>query len=612
MDQQFLNLAASIPNPGVALLTILGIGLVIFVHEAGHFMAARACGVYVEVFSLGFGPRLFGFVRGGTDYRVSLLPIGGYVKVLGDQPGEGEGNPGALTSKTAGQRFLFYSGGVIMNVVFALIAFPILFSVGVPLAKPAVGTISPGGAAWEAGLEEHDEILEINERRILGFSDITLEIALTDPDDTTILIRRDGVEKSVKAKPRYSEGQGTYALGIGQPIRYDIEVEPDGPAASAGLMNGDLLVEIDGYPASTRSIQRLEVPRRDTIPVVVEREGERITVDLAPDYKDVSDAKLLGIRTLQNVVAGLRGRFAAEGTVLQRGDSLMKIGGQPVHDVLDVEDITRDLLASDAPLTDDLPLQIYRAGERIEVTLPASQLSSLATDVAFKARDPDEATSEIPVVVTLGSAAARAGLTSGMRLLEIGGKDIERWMDVREAVEDADGEEVRVVALTEDGRREDFAVTPASMQSADYGILFAADMVERSYAIGEAFQVGMFASWNLARQAYLTLRKMLSRQVDAKNLGGPIAITAVSYHFAKSGLAKLFYFLALLSINLAVVNILPIPILDGGHLLFLLIEKVKGSPVDDRVMGYSQVFGLMVILSLLIFVTYNDILRLFE
>lgn len=612
MDQQLVNLAISFPDVGVAMLTVLGIGLVIFVHEAGHFMCARACGVDVEVFSLGFGPRLFGVVRGGTDYRISLVPIGGYVKMLGDQPGEGEGDPRALTSKSVGQRFLVYSGGVIMNVVFALVAFPILFTIGVPLARPAVGAVTPGGAAWEAGLQEHDEILEINGRRILGFSDITLEIALTDPNNTTIRIERDGVEQVTKATPRYSEGQGTLALGIGQPIRYDLQVEPDGPAAKSGLRDGDVLVEIDGYPANMRSMRRLEVPRSDVIPVVVQRDGVLVPVGLTPTFRDASDAKLLGIRTLENVVVGIRGRLAAEGTFLHRGDAVMTLAGRPVYDVLDIEDIARDLLRDDPEPSGEVPLEIVRNGQREEIALPVAHLVDLASDVAYQARDAEELTSEIPVVVTLGSAAASAGLTSGMRLLRVGGQDIERWSDVRTAVENADGAELQVVALTEDGRRESFAVTPATMRTAETGILFAADVVERSYDVGEAFTVGMYSSWNLARQAYLTLRKMVSRQVDAKNLGGPIAITAVSYHFAKSGLAKLFYFLALLSINLAVVNILPIPILDGGHLFFLLIEKVKGSPVDDRVMGYSQVFGLMVILSLLIFVTYNDIMRLFE
>ena len=169
---------------------------------------------------------------------------------------------------------------------------------------------------------------------------------------------------------------------------------------------------------------------------------------------------------------------------------------------------------------------------------------------------------------------------------------------------------MEIVALT-DGRQRRVVVTPKPPRVPDYGFDVAFAQVVRRYPLGKAFVVGMRASVNLARQAYLTLRKMVSRQVSPDNLGGIVAIGHVSYQFAQAGLAKLFYFLALLSINLAVINLLPIPVLDGGHLLFLLIEKVKGSPVSERVVGYAQVIGLVVILSLLVFVTYNDLRRVF-
>jgi len=172
-----------------------------------------------------------------------------------------------------------------------------------------------------------------------------------------------------------------------------------------------------------------------------------------------------------------------------------------------------------------------------------------------------------------------------------------------------------VIDLTvHDGERQrSVTVSAAPMTDRDYGFKILPDEVELRFAPAAAFSNGLRASWNFTRHAYLVLRKMASRQLSVKkNLGGPVAISRVSYHFAESGLAKLFYFLALLSINLAVINLLPIPVLDGGHLLFIAIEKVKGSPVDDRVLGYSQMFGFVVILSLLVFVTYNDIMRLFD
>jgi regulator of sigma E protease len=118
------------------------------------------------------------------------------------------------------------------------------------------------------------------------------------------------------------------------------------------------------------------------------------------------------------------------------------------------------------------------------------------------------------------------------------------------------------------------------------------------------------ASLDLVKQLYVTMKRLITGEVGAKNLGGIIRISQVSYQAAQRGPSWFWYFLALLSVNLAFVNLLPVPVLDGGHLLFLLIEKVKGSPVGTKVFGYSQVIGLVFVLLLVLFVTYNDILRL--
>jgi regulator of sigma E protease len=132
----------------------------------------------------------------------------------------------------------------------------------------------------------------------------------------------------------------------------------------------------------------------------------------------------------------------------------------------------------------------------------------------------------------------------------------------------------------------------------------------RAGSFVEALQLGTAFSLDLIKQLYVTLKRMVTGDVGAKNLGGIIRIGQVSYEAAQRGPSWFFYLLAMLSLNLAFVNLLPIPVLDGGHLLFLLIEKVKGSPVSSRVFGYSQVVGLVFVLMLVLFVTYNDILRL--
>jgi regulator of sigma E protease len=158
----------------------------------------------------------------------------------------------------------------------------------------------------------------------------------------------------------------------------------------------------------------------------------------------------------------------------------------------------------------------------------------------------------------------------------------------------------------------ELVVDPQPIAGVDWGFSpLTGRYVYRSESLSEALAAGALCSWRFVEDSWLTIKRMLLGQVGSQNIGGIITIGRASYSWAEEGLAKLFYFLAMLSINLAFLNVLPIPVLDGGHLAFLLIEKLKGSPVSERVYGYSQMVGLVLILSLMVYVTYNDILRLF-
>ena len=606
MPLECVNLAFALPNVGTTLMTILGIGLVIFVHELGHFLCAKKVGVRVEVFSLGFGPRLWGFTRGPTDYRISVVPVGGYVKMAGDLPGEGEGATDELLSRSVGERALIYSGGVLMNVLFALVVFPIIFYVGVPMITPAIGIVTPGGPAWKAGLEEGDQVLAVNGREVLGFADIILEVALGDPDDTRMLIDRDGEERLVKVKPEFSEAVGTLAIEVGQPTNYAVVVDDDddGPAARAGLQTGDRIVRVDGEPVSGDNVFPQTGVSDSPVLYAVEREGEGILeIALQPDRVE-RDRPILGIQPTENLVKEVRGRYHAAAAPLRKGDLLLMLGGERILSRADLRAILRSKAGATA-----LTATVSRGGAQIEVAIEGAYLTDLLHDVAL-ASPVKERTNGVTIQVIPNSAAATVGLRDGNAILSVDGRSTNTWDEIVECIGDADGDPVSLLVREDQTQRTlELAVGPTFLR--EFGFSLETSHIQRRYGMQKAFLAGMRSSWNLTRQAYLTLRKMVARQVSAeKNLGGIVAISTVSYRFAERGFAKLFYFLALLSLNLAVINLLPIPVLDGGHIVFLAVEKIKGSPVNDRVMGYSQVVGLMLILSLLIFVTYNDIKRL--
>jgi regulator of sigma E protease len=171
---------------------------------------------------------------------------------------------------------------------------------------------------------------------------------------------------------------------------------------------------------------------------------------------------------------------------------------------------------------------------------------------------------------------------------------------------------LKVLREGADGAREtlELQVTPGPQSAPDYGFgQREALYTYRADSLSEAIVVGVQATFKFATDSWLMLKRMVLGQVSSKHMGGIISIGVYAYSWAELGLAKLFFFLCMLSVNLAFINVLPVPLLDGGHLLFLVIEKLKGSPVSERVHGYSQVVGMVLILTLLVYVTYNDVMR---
>ncbi|MEX1023848.1 MAG: site-2 protease family protein [Planctomycetota bacterium] len=598
---------------------VLGIGLVIFVHELGHFIAARLCGVRVVTFSLGFGPKLFGWRRGSTLYQIAAFPLGGYVRMAGDEPRERDQPPlpDELPAKSVGQRFFIYSGGVAMNVVFALVVFPILFQVGVPFQRPVVGDVTPGGPAWQAGIPVGHEIAKVNGTEVFDFGHVLNAVALGDSDDVRLVLRdpATGVETLHRLAAEQNETLGLPMIGVEPGVKRApdgglmLAVHADSAAARAGLSDADRIVDVvGGTPGeSLRGQLALPMLRGEALELVVEGPEGRRTVTVEPARDPERPDLRIGIQPPARGGAAVRGSARTLG--LRVGDDIMAIDGEPLES-------TGDLARLLDGRTGEVRFMVERAGEpfSLTTTLPTPDAGrALARDLAI-GLDLDTTV----VTVFPNAPASLAGLRTGDRILSINGVEVTDWDDTVRAVERARSKEaplvVRIERSDETGTAEyrDVSVPPQHRPALDYGFSFQADTyIYQTESLGEAVRVGALCSWRFLEDAWLTLKRMLTRQVSPKNMGGILMISAVSYEVAAAGLAKLFFFLCLLSMNLAFVNVLPIPLLDGGHLFFLLIEKIKGSPVSDRVLGYSQMVGVVLILSLMVYVTYNDFVRVF-
>jgi len=612
------------------LLAAAGIGLVIFVHELGHFLAARACGVRVEVFSLGFGPSLLSWVRGTTRYQLALVPLGGYVRMAGEEgrPQGAAAAPDSLWAKPVGQRFFIYSGGVLMNLLFGLIVFPILFARGVPFTEPVIGDVLPGGPAWQAGLQSGTRVLEVNGQQVYEYGHMLTQVALGDPLETTLKVRSPGASEphDVRVVPRLEPTQHLHMIDVGPPLdaRGKLSVDADGPAAAGGLADGALLLAVIGAPAEWPLSEQLAFATSEPRPLELRvqqpagDEGARETVvRVQPRELPRVGAPRLGISPPRQHVSALRSNPDLDALGLRVDDRLLALNGAPLRKAYDLERALLALLDTRPPGTDArMHLDVRRGSRKLQLSaeLPdRARALALCADLALRV---DAESTE--VVVAPGEAAARAGLRDGDRIRAVDDQPVLVWRTLQELVSRAAdaGLAVRLSVERpipgEAPAQLELIVDPQPIAGVDWGFSpLTGRYVYRSESLSEALAAGALCSWRFVEDSWLTIKRMLLGQVGSQNIGGIITIGRASYSWAEEGLAKLFYFLAMLSINLAFLNVLPIPVLDGGHLAFLLIEKLKGSPVSERVYGYSQMVGLVLILSLMVYVTYNDILRLF-
>ncbi|TAJ22127.1 MAG: hypothetical protein EPO68_03725, partial [Planctomycetota bacterium] len=503
-----------------------------------------------------------------------------------------------------------------------------LFARGVPFTEPVIGDVLPGGPAWQAGLKSGTRVLEVNGQPVFEFGHILTQVALGDPRETLLLVQEPGASepRTVALVPRLEPSQHLYTIDIGAPLdpQGRIAVDVGGAAAAAGLDDATRLLGVVGAPPEWPLADQLTWGTQDlgALELRVAREGAEQTLRVAPRELARGGQARLGISPPRQHVAALRANADLDALGLRAQDRLLAVNGAPIRKLYDLE---RALLAlsSDAasaanPAGAPSTLEFsVRRGGRVQ-TLRAPALSReralrLCADLALRV---DAESTE--VVVAAGEAAQAAGLRDGDRVRAVDGRPVDAWRELQDLVVRAI-EQNRAVELKverpvpgEAAAQLEFVVDPRPLAGSDWGFSpRTAHYVYRSANLGEAVSAGALCSWRFVEDSWLTIKRMLLGQVGSQNIGGIITIGRASYSWAEEGLEKLFYFLAMLSINLAFLNILPIPVLDGGHLAFLLIERLKGSPVSERVYGYSQMVGLVLLLSLMVYVTYNDILRLF-
>jgi len=274
------------------------IGVMILVHELGHFWAARWFDVRIDVFSFGFGPRLFGFRHGETDFRFSAVLFGGYVKMAGEQPtDEHIDDPRAFLAKPRWQRMIIAAAGPTMNIVLAVAVLTGLYMTRFPKVPPSaqegiIGYVAPGSAAAKAGIREGDKIVKLDNKQDPSWEDITLAEVASAGRPLQVKIERDGKAFWTTVTPVLDQRSGLGSAGWEDMTDIEVAaVTPGMPAADAGLRPGDLLVSANGVPLRSRYRLHDVLRHSDGSPVTIvfERNGERRQVTMQPIYSSGGD-----------------------------------------------------------------------------------------------------------------------------------------------------------------------------------------------------------------------------------------------------------------------------------------------------------------------------------
>ena len=673
---------------GLSLLWVaLGLGLVIFFHELGHFAVAKWCGVKVERFSIGFGPVLLSKTRGETEYALSAFPLGGYVKMLGQDDidpsqltsDEIARDPASYSAKPVWQRMAIISAGVIMNLLTAVLFFAIAMGLGMKALPTTVGRVTTGGPAWTAGVEAGDRLERVGGRRVETFSDVALATALSWGDTLRLEgTRADGSKLDVVLDPDDTGSRRTAGLIYGQGLTLGMGPPGDDAVVAEGtpaegladrLKPGDVLVAARPLPAeASEDAEDAGEPAAEPVPLesfvdylnvvgaFADRPIEFTVRRPAEEGDDVASGdetfavvvppnpvREFGLRVSAQPIAAIRAGSPAEKAGLRVGDELRTVDGRKVDQEIDPLRLPNLFyeLAGEA-----VPIEVVRTGEGggpkvVPLTITPQPRPGWVSRPAFGTEPLDVPAIGVafhlnPIIsdVAPGGPAAKAGLKANDKIVlakftppasgdgaeqpkpfEIPFEDEEvddwnPWAYVFTLAQERPRDTLELT-VERDGKKRTVRLAPTAATDWYFpvrGLRLPPDRLDRqSDSAADALADGLSETRTSVEQMYLTLASLMTGRLSIKNLRGPPGIISEGMRFAEDGPSSFLAFLGFLSVNLAVLNFLPIPVLDGGHMVWLIWEGVtRKRPSENLVIGAAYV-GLGLIVLLMLTVLYLDV-----
>ena len=536
---------------------VILLGALIFFHELGHFLVAKYYGVKVEVFSFGFGAKLIKKKIGETEYCISLIPLGGYVKLYGEDPTaviSGGDARRSFSNQTVWRRIAIAAAGPVFNILFAVLIYFVIEIGGLKtIIVPYVAYVEKGSAAWEAGLRPEDTLVQVNRRKIIGWErDFLTEIGQHPGKPVQLKYLRKGDLLSAVLIPQAKEEWNLFCERTQVGVLEDLAVsaasavvgisDPDAFAAKAGFQTGDTIIALNGVQI-------------------------RYWYELREYLQHIAQ---------KNIVFNVR----------------------------------REKIVRYVRMT--LPSEFFHLSESQK-----ERFLGLYS-YEFFVRKPFEK----------NTAGFKAGLKVGDRFVSINDEGFKSWDHFRDKVQSL-GKEPGYFRLTYERAGEFHTVQlhplrvasshPCEQGKYDYQIGIIIDVsdiypplkLEKYQQLNpvKAFYAAASTSFTMMALIMKSIWKMVQGKVSLKSMGGPIMIGKVAGDHLKQGLLPFLVLMAVISINLAILNLLPIPVLDGGHLFFFFYEAIFRRRVSPRVLELAHRAGLVILLALVFLAFYNDISR---
>jgi len=583
------------------LAFVVLLGVLVLVHELGHFLVAKLCRVQVLKFSIGFGPELIGVQLGETRYAISAIPLGGFVRLAGEDASvETVGGPQPppldparlLTARPLWQRAAIFTAGPLANLLLPPVLFTIMAYGPNEITPPVVETVVPDSPADQAQLQAGDRIVSVDGKPATMFGDVAKQIGNN----------RSG---AVRLEVAHGEQRRVVEVALARTTETD-ELQREVQKSRIGVMSFRRLP----WLAVSSPVSAAHAAGLRTFDRVLSVDGAAVE-----RYEDL--ARLLRQQTERELVLTVERReLISDGAVqiaLPTTETVRLGPAQPI-----------------APPSFDSGVVFHTSVEPEQVTAAAIIGTRAAALRQLQSRDPASRgllfAGHCIERVLAGSPAADLGLHRGDCLLAVDSQPVY-WLATVTALRSGDPRSVHVAVV----ERADTLLTIAFrlQQRAELAplrrgyqrVLFGAETIDgfgpggsetivRGAAAALVEGVRQTATWTVT--TLIGIGMLLSGQLPFASVGGPIMMFDLAGRSVESGLTHFFFIMAVISINLAILNLLPVPVLDGGHLLFLAIEAVRRHPVPLRVREIATMVGLLALLTLMVAVMRNDIARYWD